>query len=291
MDTRLPTANRGRTRLITTAIAAILAITAVGAYAQGGAEAPATGDDVVMGEMPTVIDLLTATQVSTIINGILLVMSVIAAIIFFFLYVSLTRGAFAPSSFVDDVTKLVINKQFDPAIHLCQQNRDVFCSSILQRVIENRDKDSAVLMEILSTEGRRRAETIWNRIGYLSEISNIAPMLGLLGTSIGMIYVFFTLSWNTTGEKINAMSTGIATAMGTTVLGLIVAIVAGVFYTIARSRATGVLVSTEQVCHTIADHTHRAAEDPRLKKVDALADAARKKLFTGKPEVRKRPSE
>jgi biopolymer transport protein ExbB/TolQ len=46
--------------------------------------------------------------------------------------------------------------------------------------------------------------------------------------------------------------------MSTTMFGLIVAIVAGVFYTIVKSRATRVLAETEQVCHTIADHTHRA---------------------------------
>jgi biopolymer transport protein ExbB len=247
------------------------------AFAQEAA--PAGGvEGVEMGKgVPTVAALF---MTSPYINGTLLGLSVIAMLLFLFMLLSLTSASFNPPRFVDNVTKLILNRQFDQAVHLCQSNSGVFSSSIIQRVIENRDKEHGELMEILSAEGRRRGETIWNRVSYLSEISNIAPMLGLLGTVVGMIKVFFTLTERIAGPNVDKLSAGIAEAMGTTMFGLIVAIAAGVFYTLARSRAVRVLAEAEQVCHTIVDHTHRSASDPRLKKIDALADAARKKLHT-----------
>lgn len=209
------------------------------------------------GGIPTFLELF---QTSPYINMILLVLSVLTIVMFLYLMLSFSAGAFNPTRFVDDITKLILSGQFDRAIHLCQNHMHVFGSSIIQRVIENRSKDHGVLMAILDAEGRRRSELIWNRLGYLAEIANVAPMLGLLGTVIGMIKVFFTLTTRTAGEKAAELSAGIAEAMGTTMFGLIVAILAGLCYTIAKTRATRALVEAEQVCHTIADHTHRVEQ-------------------------------
>lgn len=205
--------------------------------------------------VPTVAALF---MTSPIINFTLLGMSVLALLMFVYLLMSVSNTSFIPPEFIDNVTRLVINRKFEQAVNLCQNNSHRFASSVVQRCIENHDKDQGVLMDIVHAEGHRRAEVIWNRIGYLAEISNIAPMLGLLGTMIGMVKVFFTLDTRTAGLKALMLSQGIAEAMGTTLFGLVVAIAAGVFYTVVKSRATVVLANTEKACHTVADHTHRA---------------------------------
>jgi biopolymer transport protein ExbB len=232
-------------------------------------------DGLQMGELPTIEKLFKS---SPYINTTILVFSVIAAVMFLYMMMAVTGRGFSPPRFIDNVTKLVLNRQFDQAIHLCQNNSGVFVSSVFQRIVENRDKDHAVLLEIISTEGRRRAEPIWNRVNILSEIGNIAPMLGLLGTVWGMIQVFFTMTEDVAGRRAADLANGIGTAMSTTLFGLIVAIAAGLFYTVLRSRVTAVLAEAEMVCHTLADHTVRVAVDPRLRKIDALADAARQKI-------------
>lgn len=226
--------------------------------------------------VPTLADLF---MTSPYINSGIATLSVFALVIFLFLLLALTSRGFNPPRFFEDVTKLVNGKQFDQAVHLCQLNSGVFASSIIQRLVENRDKDHGVLMEIIQTEGRRRAEVIWNRVNYLAEIANIAPLLGLLGTVVGMIDVFYgALTVRIAGEKAQALASGIGGAMSTTMFGLIVAIAAGAFYALLRSRATGVLAESEQLCHTLADLTSRASADPRLKKIEALAEAARQKI-------------
>ena len=219
---------------------------------------PAPEQTMVAGQgVPTPVDLFWRTNPW--INMALLLMSVAAVMIFAFLCLSLTRESFAPTRFIDDVTKLILARDFDQATTLCRGQRHVFSAPVIQRCIENRDKDPGVVIDMLTHEGRRQADVIWNRIGYLGEIANIAPMLGLLGTVIGMINVFFTLHQPTLGLAAAGLSNGIATAMATTLFGLIVAIIGGVLYVVARGRATRVLTDTEQVCHTVADHLYRAA--------------------------------
>ncbi len=202
-------------------------------------------------------------QTSPVINTVLLAMSFVGLFLFLYLLMSLTVSSLLPPRFADDVTKLILSRQFTQAIHLCQNYAHVFASGIIQRCIENRHKEHGTVLAILQAEGRRRAEIIWNRVSYLAEISNIAPMLGLLGTVVGMIKVFFNLDTRTSALKSLQLQQGIAEAMGTTMFGLIVAIMCGALYTFIKGRTTTLLVQVEQACTTIADHTHLAGADER----------------------------
>jgi len=218
--------------------------------------AQAAGDPQPQNTLPTIGELFRS---SIYINSLILLLSLAALAVFAFLLAGLTPAAFAPTRFVDEVTRLILNRRFDQAINHCQNNNRLFIAGLVQRLIENRDKDHGVLINILDAEGRRQADVVWNRVNYLTEIAAIAPTLGLLGTVIGMIEVFFTLTARVAGAgDVAQLSGGIAEAMSTTMFGISVAILAGVFFTIVRARATRVLAETEQVCHTIADHTHRA---------------------------------
>ncbi len=222
--------------------------------AQSAPNAPAADAG---GQIPTVAELF---MTSVWINGVIAALSLIAVALFLYLFLTLTRGSFAPSRFLDELTKLITRRRFDQAIQLCQTHRRAMTAPIVQRLIENREKDPNVLMSIIESEGSREAERVWGKVGYLSEIAAIAPTLGLLGTVVGMIKVFFTLTTRIAeAQGVGDLSAGIAEAMSTTMFGLIVAILAGVFYMITRSRATAVLSDAEAVCHGVADHVHRAA--------------------------------
>jgi biopolymer transport protein ExbB len=112
-------------------------------------------------------------------------------------------------------------------------------------------------MDMLDAEGRRRADILWNRISYLADISNVAPMLGLFGTVTGMIKAFFSLQTESASINSKLLATGVGEAMSTTMFGLMVAISSLVFYSIVKSRATQALSEAEQIAHSIADHIKR----------------------------------
>ena len=204
--------------------------------------------------MPTVLYLF---KLSPWINGIIAALSVLALVLFIYFILTINTLSMAPPAFVDDVTKLVINRDYEEAVKYCRSHRHIFAASIIQRCVENASKQQTVIMDMLDTEGRRRADLVWNRISYLADVSNVAPMLGLLGTVIGMIKAFFMLPEQQGSITSRVLSEGVGQAMATTMFGLIVAILALTFYSLVKARATGALADVEQVVHSVADHIKR----------------------------------
>jgi len=215
-----------------------------------GAELDMTGQ----GLLPTLRELF---FFSPIINSIIAGLSVIALGLFLFFLATVHTRAMVPSELVDQVTKLTVRGKYEQAADLCRSNRNVFIASIIQRCVENAGKGHSVIMDMIDAEGRRRADIVWNRISYLADVSNVAPMLGLLGTVLGMIKTFFGLEESTGSINAKVLSAGVGQAMTTTMFGLVVGILALVFYSIAKARVTRTLAEAEQAVHNIADHMKR----------------------------------
>ncbi len=196
---------------------------------------------------------------SPVINTVIAALSVLAVGVFLWLLLTINTRAVAPRDFLDEVTRLVIRGDLDKAADLCRRARGVFVAPIVQRCVENAGQGHTVILEMVQTEGRRAADVVWNRISYLADISNVAPMLGLLGTVIGMITAFFGLERETGSVDAAVLSRGVGQAMTTTMFGLFVAIMALVMYSVIKSRATRTLAEAEQAVNTIADHLQRGS--------------------------------
>ena len=218
------------------------------------AQAGATAVDPVTGELPNFTRLF---MFSPVINGIIAGLSVIALGLFLFFLLTINTMGMAPPSFINGVTRMVINKEHQEATRFCRNHSHIFAASVVLRCVENAGKQHSVIMDMLDTEGRRRADILWNRISYLADVANLGPMLGLLGTVRGMIKAFFSLQRESGSIDSMALSVSIGEAMATTMFGLALAIVATIFHTIVRSRVTRSLATVEQVVHNITDHIKR----------------------------------
>ena len=194
---------------------------------------------------------------SPVINGIIAGLSVLGLLFFLFFMLSINRRTFAPSAFVDEVVKLVIRGDYERAGDVCRRARGVFAAGIVLRCVENHSQNHSVMLDMIDTEGRRQADIVWNRVSYLADISNIAPMLGLVGTVLGMIKAFYGLEHESGGVDAMVLSRGVGEAMATTLFGLSVGIITLVFYSLTKSRATRTLAEAEQAVHMIADHIKR----------------------------------
>ena len=210
-----------------------------------------------VGQLPTLLELF---MFSPVINGLILALSVIALMLFLYFMLTINTRAMVPPDFVEEVTKLVLKSRYEAAADLCRDNRRTLVATVVQRCVENAGKGHSVIMDMIDTEGRRRADIVWNRISYLADVSNVAPMLGLLGTVLGMIKAFFGLQREAATIDATILSQGVGQAMATTMFGLIVGIVALVFYSITKSRATRTLAEAEAAVHNIADHLKREAD-------------------------------
>ena len=208
-----------------------------------------------LGEGPIVWALF---EKSKLVNSVILILSVIAFLLFFYFLFTIKGQTMAPRVFVDEVMKLLHENNYSGAAEYARANQQLFIGSIVQRCLENKSKSHSVLMAMIDTEGNRRADIEWNRISYLADVSNVAPMLGLLGTVLGMIDAFFyALPESTASISSQALSRSIGGAMATTMFGLIVGIIALVFYSIVKGRLTQALADSQQIVHAITDHIKR----------------------------------
>ncbi len=209
--------------------------------------------------LPSLVELY---QTSPLINGIIIALSIVALLLFIYFLLTINHNAIVPAAFLDDVMKMVLDRDYKQAVEFCRHHRTIFISTVIQRCVENVGRDHSVLMTIVDTEGKRRADILWNRISYLADISNVTPMLGLLGTIVGMMGAFFGLDQSTIDMRSKFISSNIAGAMGTTFFGLVVAIAALVFHSIIKGRLTRVLSEAEQAVHAVTDHIKRGEVKP-----------------------------
>ena len=196
-----------------------------------------------------------------VINGIIAGLSVLALMFFLWFLLTINVRAVAPAGFVNEVTNLVLAHRYDAAADACRRSKRVFIAPVVLRSVTNAGKSQSIIMSMIDSEGRRLSDIIWNRISYLADISNVAPMLGLLGTVMGMITAFFGLDKESGNINSSVLSQGVGQAMTTTMFGLIVGISALVFYSIIKSRATKCLAEAEAAVHSIADRIRNAEDD------------------------------
>ena len=125
---------------------------------------------------------------------------------------------------------------------------------VLQVYHENKDIDAETLQLKLDEAILKEQPAINARIAFIKIISMVAPLLGLLGTVIGMIVTFQAITLFGTGDP-KTMAGGISQALITTVLGLTVAIPTVLLHSIVDSRAKGILhILTEQSAGLVAEH-------------------------------------
>ena len=125
---------------------------------------------------------------------------------------------------------------------------------VLQVYHANKDIDSETLQLKLDEAILKEQPAINARIAFIKIISMVAPLLGLLGTVIGMIITFQAITLFGTGDP-KTMAGGISQALITTVLGLVVAIPTVLLHSIVHSRAASIMhILTEQSAGLVAEH-------------------------------------
>lgn len=131
----------------------------------------------------------------------------------------------------------------DLTLKILDKNPGSF-ANVVRTAIENRNLSSDEIRDLVGDAGRREAKQIEKGLVPLEAIAGVAPLLGLLGTVVGMIRVFRVIALVGAGNA-NALSGGISEALITTAVGLSVAIPALVGYHFFASRATEIVSDME----------------------------------------------
>ena len=127
---------------------------------------------------------------------------------------------------------------------------------ILAAGLSNRDRDRAVMKESIEDTGRHVVHELERYVETLGTIAAVSPLLGLLGTVVGMVNVFTAITSQGVGNP-QALAGGIAEALITTAAGLTVAIPALIGYRYFRSRVDMLVVSMEKEALKLVEALHR----------------------------------
>lgn len=142
---------------------------------------------------------------------------------------------------------------------VCQRYPGPF-STIVQVALDNHAERREEIRERVEDQGRQEVASLEWGLGVLETVAGIAPLLGLLGTVLGMIEVFDIISRQGAGQA-QSLSGGIAEALITTATGLLIGIPALVFYNYFTGKA-------ERLVLDIEGHTNRL-----IQRIQSLSDA------------------
>jgi biopolymer transport protein ExbB len=176
--------------------------------------------------------------------GPIILASIIAAAIILERLWTLQPKRVLPGDLTEKVWRWVEQRQIqDKHIAALQQNSPL--GKILAAGLANRHRDRAVIKESIEDTGRHVVHELDRFIGALGTIASLSPLMGLLGTVIGMIRTFNAITSDGIGNPA-ALAGGIAEALITTAAGLTVAIPALIGYKYLRGRVEALVVQMEK---------------------------------------------
>jgi len=188
------------------------------------------------GEMLTLLELL---KMGGILMYVLAGLSVLGVALIVYYAVVLRLRNIAPTAQAMRLRELLKERRGRDARELCAQQPTALAAvtaSGLDFLKENPTVQSGMLKEIMESEGARQAGRMQNMIHYLLDLSAVAPMVGLLGTVIGMLKAFNNVAFDLAKARPMELAAGVGQALVTTIAGLIVAIPAMMAYSWFRGR-------------------------------------------------------
>ncbi|HOC42213.1 MAG TPA: MotA/TolQ/ExbB proton channel family protein [Thermoanaerobaculales bacterium] len=155
----------------------------------------------------------------------------------------LRRKNYLRDETVSTLQHYLVSRQYKAATDYCMMNPGPF-THLVAALVANRFAPYDELKEILEDTGRRELMGLQRGLGALATIVGGAPLLGLLGTVLGMIQIFGVVATSGSGLA-EGLAAGIAQALITTAAGLIIAIPALFVHSFLEARAVGILSEVE----------------------------------------------
>ena len=168
------------------------------------------------------------------------------------LFITLRSENLAPKALMESLTSTVLAGNYQEAWETCKANK-AYVAKVLQGALERLGRGQDAVQGALIEYGLRQAQPIKTKISYISVIGVIAPMIGLLGTVIGMMGAFAVLGSSGVADP-RGLALRIGEVLMATASGLFIAIPAFIFYYYFRNLSTIVVgLSDDKLQHLVSD--------------------------------------
>jgi len=206
-------------------------------------------------EQDNFMDMLSNMGIGgNIVMAVLLLLSILAIYILVERYFAIRKESLEDEDFLMSIRKFVEEKNIDQAKKLCK-NTDSPISRMIEKGLNRIDKPMTDISSAIENQGKLEIYKMDNKIANLATISGAAPMIGFLGTVIGMIIAFQKMARETTVSPAD-LAGGIYTAMITTAAGLVVGIIAYISYNYLVNKVDKVIFQLEARTTEFLDLLH-----------------------------------
>ena len=204
----------------------------------------------------SIIDLITSGGLGgNLVMGTLAILSIFAIYILIERYSAINKASKEDESFLKSIQNFVEAKDIAAAKTLCK-NTNSPISRMIEKGIDRIDKPMTDISSAIENQGKLEVYKMENNLANLATISGAAPMIGFLGTVIGMIVAFHEMASAGGNIDVAMLSQGIYTAMVTTVAGLVVGIIAFIAYNYLVSKVDKVVFMLEAKTIEFLDLIH-----------------------------------
>jgi len=146
------------------------------------------------------------------------------------------KAALDKDAFVRGLKKHIFAGDLDKAISFCASQKKTPLVSVVKSGLINVPKGEADVQAAMDEATLREQPKLEARTGYLAMIGNVATLLGLLGTIVGLISAFGAVANANPADKATILASSISEAMNCTAFGLLTAIPALVAYSLLQGR-------------------------------------------------------
>ena len=167
---------------------------------------------------------------------------------------TLNKRAVTPASLGQQVQQMIATRELDPAKVVAIRESSPL-GRILAAGLVNMHSGREIMKESIEEAGRHVVHELERYLNTLGTIAAITPLLGLLGTVIGMIKVFAAITSFGVGDP-TVLAGGISEALITTAAGLSVGIPSLMFYRYFRGRVNALTVNMEQEAIRLVEVIH-----------------------------------
>lgn len=226
---------------------ALLMVAAIGTVA---------GQDAVVQDSPgstTLFQIIIGSWMSL----ILIVVSVIGVSVFIHRLITVKKEALVPDGLADDLHNIfaegITDEGVEDAVNLVSNDGSML-GEVMAAAMDKRDFGYEAMKDAAESVGAAEHNKYMTQIGWLSLLAAIGPMLGLLGTVIGMIQAFMTMA--ATGGAVDpaGLADSIGSAMITTAQGLILAIPMIAAFFFLRTRVNRYSIEASVICSEVLDY-------------------------------------
>lgn len=169
-------------------------------------------------------------------------------------FLAIRRATSNETDLINKVKDYLKEGKIDQAKEVCSRYNNP-SARVVEKGIERLGKPIETITASIENTGKLEVAKLEQKVSYLATASGAGPMLGFLGTVIGMVVVFIDLQ-NQASLELKVIAPGIMTAMITTVAGLIVGIIAFMGHNYLMSRIGKVVYQMENTAIEFIDFLH-----------------------------------